>query len=968
MTLDECSRCGRRVPQLRFCVCCGEPFAEASSRRRRYAAAPHETGFVPHVVSTIFPQLPRRDMRAFRMALAVAFGAVLLAGVAGLYPVAVALSATTVPMLLALYLHSAGVYENRRWFVLALTVGWGIAAGALTAVVLRALSPSAVQTAVEGAGVSSPAILLVPVAGLLVAVLGTALVLLPYDRFNDLLDGTTFGAVTASYASATQVVILSLPLYSEGLRPPAATEPRLLRLVEIAFVVPLLWASVGATIAGSLWLRWRTVPLVRQSIGPIGSPLVAIPAATGLLLCVALARLWLGEWSALFVMLAALVLALAHLRWLIHAGLVNDVLLSPIGPEATCANCGRLTPTQRICGECGVARRALPKELNMPDGDVSVTAPAAHLGAVAVLGVTIGALAFAAASSTAITTLLIPDTLACREVICEEPFVLFDRRNRASLHSAALTGGVSLSYVTPSWHPIRAFSDTIELAFASGGTLAIKTLSASDARQVFDERVSDLRVEHADLGGQGPARQILGGSIANKRAVAGAFCASVESSPQDLGQRVDIVLLAAVAQGVAVRAEITSDGCGVDAQSSPLFQQADAVLNTIRWPVAGRRVFAQPVTGALEPNDLDKVYELGPFRDKGLRGQGQTIAVIVWAGLPLSDIAAFDREFGIDGPPVAFRGPTGLAEDHEDVSGGRAEANLDIQVLRAVAPEARIIAYHAGPLMSDLVAVLERVVDDGDADVVSISGGICDVESFASGHRALSATLRARGERVLMRAVEQGVTAFVSSGDSGAYACQQRERTDHRVTTKWPTGSPNVVSVGGTLVRGNPAAKVSESGWQSIVSFAGSGGGANPVDARPGWQRAPGLPAEALRRLIPDVSASGSPESGYAIVHEGELVTVGGTSGAAPFWAALFSLIEQYVTRREGAEVGFAAPVLYEVARSEAGASAFRDVVEGGNRLYPAVRGWDAATGLGAPNGWQLAQAIARARQLRPGR
>ena len=358
MEHDECTRCGEQVPALRFCVCCGESLVP-DERLRRFAAAPHERRALPHVVSTIFPHLPRSEMRAFRLALVLALGGIVVVGWLGLYSVAVVLCAATLPILLLVYLYDVDVYESHPLPVLGFTVLWGVAVGVLGALVLRALAPSATETAIEGGG--SLATVLVPLCAFFVAVLGTVLVLLPYAHFNDLLDGTTFGAVSASFASSAQMVVLALPFFSEGISPLGATAPWLLRLVELAVAVPLLWAALGATVSGSFWLRYRTSQFVRGTVGALGSPLVAIPVAAAILLCVVVARLELPRWASAATLLVAVVIALLHLRRLIHSGLVNEALEAPIGPEVACTNCQSHTPSHLFCGTCGVARRALPK-------------------------------------------------------------------------------------------------------------------------------------------------------------------------------------------------------------------------------------------------------------------------------------------------------------------------------------------------------------------------------------------------------------------------------------------------------------------------------------------------------------------------------------------------------------------------------------------------------------------------------
>ena len=77
---------------------------------------------------------------------------------------------------------------------------------------------------------------------------------------------------------------------------------------------------------------------------------------------------------------------------------------------------------------------------------------------------------------------------------------------------------------------------------------------------------------------------------------------------------------------------------------------------------------------------------------------------------------------------------------------------------------------------------------------------------------------------------------------------------------------------------------------------------------------------------------------------------VGGTSAAAPLWAALAARINQGI----GHKVGFLNPLLY----AQSGTGALHDITQGNNGSYRAQAGWDACTGLGSPDGARLMQAL----------
>jgi subtilase family serine protease len=119
------------------------------------------------------------------------------------------------------------------------------------------------------------------------------------------------------------------------------------------------------------------------------------------------------------------------------------------------------------------------------------------------------------------------------------------------------------------------------------------------------------------------------------------------------------------------------------------------------------------------------------------------------------------------------------------------------------------------------------------------------------------------------------------------------------------------------------------------------------------------------------VSAAANPsEGGYLEYFEGQWYVVGGTSGAAPLWAALVADVDQGC----GAPVGFANPALYAAAASPDAAATFTDVTSGNNNptaytgtsdaqgsgggVYPATVGYDMASGLGTPIASGIAAAL----------
>ena len=353
--------------------------------------------------------------------------------------------------------------------------------------------------------------------------------------------------------------------------------------------------------------------------------------------------------------------------------------------------------------------------------------------------------------------------------------------------------------------------------------------------------------------------------------------------------------------------------------------------------------------GGMTPMQAASAYDIAALHAAGFSGQGQRIAIISFSAFNPSDPAAFARQYGITGPPPRVIPVDGGTTD----TSGAVEANLDIDVVRAIAPDAQILFYEVPQSSSSYSDVINRIVADRRTDIISSSWGQCELGLFGSE--------RAGDSRALSAAVANGVSMFVSSGDSGAYDCQARDLSDHRLSVDWPASSADAIAVGGTRLYLNPNYSYrSETAWEDVLSAAGGGGGFTTGDRRPSWQAGPGVissPSNS-RRQVPDVSADADPGTPWAVYAQGRAAQVGGTSAATPFWAASMLLIGQYAASRGAGRLGYVNPILYALAASRPRYAPFHDVTTGANRHFRAGRGWDPATGLGSPDVYDLARDV----------
>ncbi len=353
--------------------------------------------------------------------------------------------------------------------------------------------------------------------------------------------------------------------------------------------------------------------------------------------------------------------------------------------------------------------------------------------------------------------------------------------------------------------------------------------------------------------------------------------------------------------------------------------------------------------GGLDPTTVGTAYDITALRAAGFSGQGERIAVVSFSAFNPADPAGYAAHYGISGPAPTVIPVDGGTSD----TSGEGEANLDIDVIRAVAPAAQIVVYEAPNDAAEYARAINQIVSSRSAQIISSSWGDCELNSDPQ--------VVAADRAALSSAIAAGLTMFVSSGDQGAYDCQGDDPTDHRLSVDWPAASADAVAVGGTrLYLGPDGSYQRETGWEDQLSDGGGGGGFSTLDSRPSWQTGPGVLDSFSngRRQVPDVAADADPATGWSIYVEGSSGQAGGTSAATPFWASSMLLVEQYAAAHGVGRLGFVDPLLYALAAARQSVAAFHQITQGGNRYYQATPGWNPATGLGSPDVFNLARDV----------
>ena len=333
-----------------------------------------------------------------------------------------------------------------------------------------------------------------------------------------------------------------------------------------------------------------------------------------------------------------------------------------------------------------------------------------------------------------------------------------------------------------------------------------------------------------------------------------------------------------------------------------------------------------------------QVAQLYSFPTSG-NGAGQTIGILeLGGGYNPSDLDTYFQGLGLTTPTVLAVSVDGGTNSPTTADSADGEVALDIEVAGSIAPGAGIAVYFTPNTDQGFIDGITTAVHDttNKPSVLSISWGGPESSWAQSSMTAL--------DDACQSAAALGVTITVAAGDSGS----SDGVSDGQNHVDFPASSPHVLACGGTELVANGTAIASETVWNDGSQGGATGGGYSTVFPVPTWQS--GVSGFAgSGRGVPDVAGDASPETGYNILVDGQQEVVGGTSAVAPLWAALIALINQM----KGAPVGFVNPSLY------GDESDFNDITQGNNGAYSAGPGWDPCTGLGSPDGEEIARALA---------
>jgi subtilase family serine protease len=335
-----------------------------------------------------------------------------------------------------------------------------------------------------------------------------------------------------------------------------------------------------------------------------------------------------------------------------------------------------------------------------------------------------------------------------------------------------------------------------------------------------------------------------------------------------------------------------------------------------------------------------------------LTGAGQVVGLAEFDGYTPSDITKYEALAGLPNVPVQDYypdggGPLTLGKNTDEVS-------LDIEMVIAMAP-----------------GLLKLLVVEGNNEV-TVMNTFASPPSGVPLAKQISCSFFVLGDTntypALLEMAAQGQSFFYCSGDSGA---------PPGATNSYLASYNYVTMVGGTelSMNGVGASWQSEQVWDKQFIQGASAGAVVPGLPIPNYQTGIDMSqngGSTRFRNIPDVAMCAdnievvetdkAPDGSWTLT--GHVDPIGGTSAAAPLWAAFTALVNEQAAAQGKSPVGFINPALYAIAKGSMYTNCFHDITSGNNtnantdNLYFAFPGYDLCTGWGTPTGINLINAL----------
>ncbi|HET9649561.1 MAG TPA: zinc-ribbon domain-containing protein [Microlunatus sp.] len=400
----QCPRCRSQVPDVaHFCQVCGQDLrSDDRSRRRSFAAKPDEPVASFALISSIMPRgTAGQQPQTYRIAFGIGLVVAVVAAIFGALPIAVLVAAFTIPIVYIVYLYDVNLWEDEPIPVTALAFGLTGLLATLFTLLWTAIVPLTVSLSdVDGFVIGAPTVgtfliiaVAVPVIGEVIRQIGP-LVLASRPRFDDLMDGLTFGVISGVAYACFDTLVRHWALLTGGI---VQVDPgHWVGLIFLeGFIKPLIMGTAtGIACAEFSGLGRGYDGFTPRYFGGLVAAIVAnIAYQSGGYLFSFVGSPTLGTTLQILWALIILGALLLRVRVVLHTGLMEAALeqaaragtAGPSGEIDFCAHCEMpLLDHASFCNACGTAVRAqakaprsvVPVAVGAPDG----AAAGAHPG------------------------------------------------------------------------------------------------------------------------------------------------------------------------------------------------------------------------------------------------------------------------------------------------------------------------------------------------------------------------------------------------------------------------------------------------------------------------------------------------------------------------------------------------------------------------------------------------------------
>jgi len=359
----------------------------------------------------------------------------------------------------------------------------------------------------------------------------------------------------------------------------------------------------------------------------------------------------------------------------------------------------------------------------------------------------------------------------------------------------------------------------------------------------------------------------------------------------------------------------------------------------------GAQVTGSCPSGSYCGSDMRAAY----YGGTALTGTGQNMALLELAGTTLSDLSLYYKNVKQTQPLTPVLVSTGGYATSCTGGCDDAEQNLDMTQELGMAPGAAGLynfvcgdAYNSGTF------------DETDCLSAMVTTALAPLSLQISSSWSWRPADPQTDDPYYQQMAAQGQSFFDAAGDSGKWVSGG---------FAYPGDDQWVICVGGTELQTNGAGGT----WKSEVTWPDGGGGISPDGiAIPAYQQLTGVintqnKGSKTLRNGPDIA--GEANFDFYVCHKGSCGTGwGGTSFAAPMYAGLLALVNQQAVQNGAAAPGFINPAIYPLGLGSGYAAAFHDITSGSNG-FPAVAGYDLATGWGSANGQGFIDALTQGGQ-----